>query len=186
MLSSEFVIEEKSRGETVLKHLNGLRYTREYVRKVTKANRSGDGDLVSACLRLLTELNLFLRKSLQYLSRSLAVNLARGLTSSSVDQRGEALSEASEDLNQLLRDKVNLIILQRDEALERRELANWISNLDFDQTQDRYRRGVCEGTGAWFLEKDEIKRYINGESRWILCEGKGTSITSFSEITADM
>ena len=168
------MIAEKTREETVLKHLNELRYTREYVDKVTQANQSGDEELTAACLILMMELNKFLKKSLEYLSRHSASNLVRGLTSSSVDERRGALVSASKTLDKILQRKINIILITRDETSERKIMAESHSKLDFEPDQDRHRRTVCQGTGIWFIEKTEIQDYIHGKAGWIRCEGKGT------------
>jgi hypothetical protein len=150
-----------------------VRYTRQHIDQIAKVNNKSHPELIVACLELLTRLNLFLDQALRYLSRKIAVNLVVHLFSTSLDEASEGLKDARNNLDRVLQDHVNLLQLGNQQAKARLDLAEWATKLDFGPVQDRHRRAVCGDTGTWFLQRNQIKRYINGELRWVRCTGAG-------------
>ncbi|KAK5085109.1 hypothetical protein LTR70_008063 [Exophiala xenobiotica] len=110
--------------------------------------------------------------SLKYLSSSYANNFLRGLVSGSVDDFRTALEAALTVFDRVLQKKVHLIILEADEEQKLRELVQWFSPLEFESTQNRLLASICEGTGSWFLESEEIRQFLKGEVSWLWCEGQ--------------
>jgi hypothetical protein len=160
-----------------VQNLERVRYTREHLHQIAKVNNDRHPELIVACFELLTRLNLFLHQALRYLSRKIAVNLVVHLFSSSLDEANEQLKGARKNLDRVLQDHVNLLQLANQQAQARVDLVEWATKLDFGPVQGRHRRAVCTGTGIWFLQTNQIERYINGELQWIRCVGAGKSHT---------
>ncbi|EGO28629.1 hypothetical protein SERLADRAFT_446057, partial [Serpula lacrymans var. lacrymans S7.9] len=54
---------------------------------------------------------------------------------------------------------------------ERKELENWLSPLNFRQTQSEVRGVWREGTGGWVLNDERFKRWQNGDMKTLWCPG---------------
>ena len=58
------------------------------------------------------------------------------------------------------------------------ELANWISQLDFNEQQDAAFGKHTKGTGTWMLQSPEFTDWMNGEPRVLWCPGKRTFLSA--------
>ena len=52
------------------------------------------------------------------------------------------------------------------------ELANWISQLNFNEQQDAAFGRRTKGTGIWLLQSPEFTDWVGGKSRVLWCPGK--------------
>ncbi|EGN91697.1 hypothetical protein SERLA73DRAFT_66977, partial [Serpula lacrymans var. lacrymans S7.3] len=56
-------------------------------------------------------------------------------------------------------------------AKERLEFADWLSPLNFRQTQNEVRGTWREGTGGWVLEDEKFKQWLRGDVQKLWCPG---------------
>ncbi|KAI9774757.1 MAG: hypothetical protein M1839_001624 [Geoglossum umbratile] len=67
-----------------------------------------------------------------------------------------------------------------------RDIATWISNLNFSTKQADYFSRHQEGTGEWLLEADAFKNWLDGTERTLWCPGlPGSGKTILTSIIVD-
>ena len=53
----------------------------------------------------------------------------------------------------------------------RRKITEWLSPLNFFQTQNNTFRKRQEGTGEWLLESSEFRDWLSGSRKTLFCPG---------------
>ncbi|KAJ7588934.1 hypothetical protein C8J56DRAFT_940343 [Mycena floridula] len=91
-----------------------------------------------------------------------------------IHRNTEALKESMGEMSRKLDDQ------------EFRAFLNWLSPLDFPQTQKKIFSQHTTGTGKWFLEAPEFRQWVKGSVRLLWCPGDpGAGKTVISSIIFD-
>lgn len=66
----------------------------------------------------------------------------------------------------------NVEVIRRNQDEQQiREIANWLSSVDFSQQQNAFVAQRREGTGEWFLESPEFVNWLTGPTATLFCPG---------------
>jgi Cdc6-like AAA superfamily ATPase len=75
---------------------------------------------------------------------------------------------------------------QRQDDKDRRDIANWLTLVDYDPQQSDYISRRQEGTGQWLLNSDEFQEWLNSSRRTLFCPGiPGAGKTVITSIVVD-
>jgi Cdc6-like AAA superfamily ATPase len=75
---------------------------------------------------------------------------------------------------------------QRQDDKDRRDIANWLTPVDYGPQQSDYINRRQEGTGQWLLNSDEFQEWLNTSRRTLFCPGiPGAGKTIISSIVVD-
>ncbi|KAJ7589687.1 hypothetical protein C8J56DRAFT_939310, partial [Mycena floridula] len=98
-----------------------------------------------------------------------------------IHRNTEALKESMGEMSR----QVDGVTRKLDDQ-EFRAFLNWLSSLDFQQTQKKVFSQHTTGTGKWFLEAPEFRQWIKGSVRLLWCPGDpGAGKTVISSIIFD-
>src|SRR5271154_5745592 len=75
---------------------------------------------------------------------------------------------------------------QRQDDKNRRDIANWLTPVDYGPQQSDYISRRQEGTGQWLLNSDELQEWLNTSRRTLFCPGiPGAGKTIITSIVVD-
>ncbi|KAM0548199.1 hypothetical protein ACHAPJ_009998 [Fusarium lateritium] len=84
------------------------------------------------------------------------------------------LSEAIKDETRLIPNVAqNVDVIRRNQDEQQiKEIANWLSSVDFSQQQHNFVAQRREGTGEWFLKSPEFVNWLEGSTATLFCPGR--------------
>ncbi|XTI94186.1 hypothetical protein V2W45_1217397, partial [Cenococcum geophilum] len=80
------------------------------------------------------------------------------------------LSQAIKDDTQAIKDDINSVRIHVDDAKHRR-LLEWVSPTDYPAQQSDIIKRRQEGTGQWFLDADEVAKWLSEAKATLFCPG---------------
>lgn len=163
-------MDEHDRSEQIINQLERVSSYGTFIDALRNNTIIGD-TLVEKATDLLRAITDFLRKSLIYLKTHSIANLGKVVVGSENVPLVEDLEKAIGEFNSAVSQEILRITLKREEDKQTQELLTWLSTLDFKPRQSDVLGKRLEGTGKWFLEHPQFRRWMDGDIARLWCPG---------------
>jgi hypothetical protein len=170
-------MNEHDRSEQIINQLERVSSYGTFV-DMLQNNTIVEDTLIEKATDLLRAITDFLRKSLIYLKTHSVANLGRVVVGSENVPPVEDLEKAIGEFNSAVSQEILRITLKREEDKQTQELLTWLSTLDFKPKQSDVLSKRLEGTGKWFLEDPQFRRWVDGDIVTLWCPGARKQIRS--------
>ena len=163
-------MDQHDRSEQIINQLERVSSYGTFIDELRNNTIIGD-ILVEKATDLLRAITDFLRKSLIYLKTNSVANLGKVVFGSENVPLVEDLEKAIGEFNSAVSQEILRITLNREGDKQTRELLTWLSTLDFKPKQRDVLNKRLEGTGKWFLEDPQFRRWMDGDITTLWCPG---------------
>ena len=163
-------MDQHDRSEQIINQLERVSSYGTFIDDLRNNTIIGD-TLVEKATDLLRAITDFLRKSLIYLKTNSVANLGKVVFGSENVPLVEDLEKAIGEFNSAVSQEILRITLKREEDKQTQELLTWLSTLDFKPKQRDVLNKRLEGTGKWFLEDPQFRRWMDGDTTTLWCPG---------------
>lgn len=164
-------MNEHDRAEQIINQLERVSSYGAFIDELQNSTIVGDM-LIEKATDLLRAITDFLRKSLIYLQTHSVANLGKVVVGSeNVPLMDTDLEEAIREFNWTVSQETLRITSKREEVRQTQELLTWLSTLDFKPKQSDVLGRRLEGTGKWFLEDPQFRRWMDEDITTLWCPG---------------